>query len=496
MQQSQEEHSATSITVDVAVVGAGPGGYTAAFRAADLGKSVVLIERYPNLGGVCLNVGCIPSKTLLHAAALINDAVDARQMGINFSRPVIDLAVLRANKDKVIKRLTQGLVTLAKQRKIRVLHGNGTFITPNRLMVAGTNGQFAVTFSTAIIACGSSVTKIPTLPYDDSRLMDSTAAVALTDIPRRLLVMGGGIIGLEMATVYQVLGSQVDIVELQPQLLPGCDLDLVKVLLQRLGKSRNNGDVGVGHISNIMTSTRVESVTSQPDGLWVHFTGTQAPPESVCYDKILVAVGRVPNGHNIGAAQAGVHVDEHGFIPVDHKLRTNIPHIYAVGDVVGQPMLAHKAIHQAKVAAEVIAGLTATFDPLAIPSVAYTDPEIAWMGFSENAAKAQGRDYIKGVFPWLANGRAIGINRDEGLTKLLFDPKNRRIIGAGIVGKNAGELISEAVFALEMGACAEDLSLTVHPHPTLSETLGLAAEVALGAATDLPPPRHKKPSNT
>ncbi len=469
-------------TCEVLVLGAGPGGYTAAFRAADLGKDVVLVERYPDLGGVCLNVGCIPSKALLHTVEVIEEAEQMGRMGVSFAKPDIDLAKMRAGKDKVVNKLTGGLAALAKQRKVQVIRGMGKFESPNRLGVSGPDGKTSVAFDHAIIACGSSAVKIPGFPNDDPRLLDSTGALELADIPKEMLVVGGGIIGLEMATVYGTLGAEIDIVELQNQLVPGCDPDLVRVLRKRMAKKYRR----------IMTETKVTEIKAQKNGLMVSFEGKKAPDKPVLYDKVLVAVGRSPNGKQIGAEHAGVHVDERGFIPTDEHMRTNVPNIYAIGDVVGNPMLAHKATHEAKVAAEVIAGLPALFDPLTIPSVAYTDPEISWMGLTETEAKAKGIAYEKGAFPWAASGRAIGIGRDEGLTKLLFDPDSKRILGAGIVGRNAGELIGEAVLALEMGADAEDIGQTIHPHPTLNETICFAAELAEGSITDLMPPRKRK----
>ncbi len=478
-----EEHQRTDseITTEVAVLGAGPGGYTAAFRAADLGKRVVLIERYPQLGGVCLNVGCIPSKALLHTAQIIREAAEIQRMGVHFSPPEIQLDALRAGKDRVVKKLTDGLRGLAKARKVQVVQGTGRFIAPNRLQVESPKGVIRIQFDAAIIACGSSPVRIPGFPHEDPRVMDATDALALPEIPKRMLVVGGGIIGLEMATVYQALGTQIEIVELQGQLIPGCDPDLVRVL-ERVLKKR-----GV----RLFLNTRVSAMKATSAGIQVQFSGEQAPQEAT-YDRVLVAVGRRPNGKQIQGEAAGVQVDERGFIPVDEHRRTNVPHIFAIGDVAGEPMLAHKATHEAKVAAEVIAGLPARFDPLTVPSVAYTDPEIAWMGLTETAAKQQGIPYEKGVFPWAASGRALGMGREEGLTKLLFDPETKRILGAGIVGPHAGELIGEAVLALEMGADAEDLGLTIHPHPTLSETLCFAAEMAQGSITDLLPPRKRR----
>ena len=464
----------------VLVLGAGPGGYTAAFRAADLGKDVVMVERYPDLGGVCLNVGCIPSKALLHTAELINEASELSHMGVTFGKPKLDLDQLRAGKDKVVKKLTSGLAGMAKMRKVQVVRGTGKFVSPRQLAVETADGVTRVEFEHCIIACGSSAVKIPVFPNDDPRLIDSTGALELTDIPKKMLIIGGGIIGLEMATVYSALGSSIDVVELQDSLIPGCDKDLVRPLQKRLGKKLNS----------IMLKTRVSEIKPLKGGLKVTFEGAGAP-DARTYDKVLVAVGRRPNGSLIDAQAAGVHVDEQGFITVDQHMRTNVPHIFAIGDVVGNPMLAHKATHEAKVAAEVIAGQPALFDPLTIPSVAYTDPEVAWMGLTETEAKAKGTEYEKAVFPWAASGRALGTGREEGLTKLLFDPETKRILGAGIVGVNAGEHIGETVLALEMGADAEDIGLTIHPHPTLNESIGLAAEVAEGSCTDLPPPRKR-----
>ena len=482
MSESTPEQSATQtqdLTAEVAIIGGGPGGYTAAFRAADLGKQVVLIERYNALGGVCLNVGCIPSKALLHAAAIIQEAKTLGEMGVTFAPPQIDLDQMRAGKDKVVARLTGGLAALAKQRKVQIVTGEGRLEGPNRLSVATSGGQVNVTFEHCIIACGSSPVRIPGFPHDDPRVMDSTGALEIRDIPARLLIVGGGIIGLEMAAVYAALGSRIDVVELQGQLMPGCDIDLVRAF-EKVIKPR---------YERIMLETKVAAMDATPAGIKVVFDGKHPGEET--YDKVLVAVGRRPNGASVNAAAAGVTVDERGFIPVDGHLRTNVPHIFAIGDVVGNPMLAHKATHEAKTAAEVIAGLPALFDPLTIPSVAYTDPEVAWMGLTETEAKQQGIAYEKGVFPWAASGRALGIHRDEGLTKLLFDPETHRILGAGIVGVNAGELIGEAVLALEMGADYEDIGLTIHPHPTLNETIGLAAEMAHGSITDLMPPKKR-----
>ncbi|MDO8292958.1 MAG: dihydrolipoyl dehydrogenase [Gallionella sp.] len=465
---------------EVLVLGAGPGGYTAAFRAADLGKQVILIERHASLGGVCLNVGCIPSKALLHVARVINEAGEASQHGVTFGKPKIDVDQIRSWKEGVVTKLTGGLKQLAKQRKVQVVQGEAKFATPNSLVVATAEGDKTISFDHAIIAAGSSAARIPGFPYDDPRLIDSTGALQLQDIPKRMLIVGGGIIGLEMATVYDALGSKISVVELADGLIPGADRDLVRPLHKRIEK----------RYEAIYLKTKVTKIEPQKNGLKVTFEGEQVP-ESQLYDRVLLAVGRHPNGRDIGAEAAGVTLDERGFITVDQQMRTNVPHIYAIGDIVGEPMLAHKASHEGKVAAEVIAGHKAFFEPLTIPSVAYTDPEIAWMGLTETQAKAQGIAYEKANFPWAASGRALSIGREEGATKLLLDPQTRRILGAGIVGANAGELIAEAVLALEMGADMEDIGLTIHPHPTLSETLGFAAEMAEGTITDLLPPRKK-----
>jgi dihydrolipoamide dehydrogenase len=466
-------------SAQVAVLGGGPGGYTAAFRAADLGLRVVLIERYPTLGGVCLNVGCIPSKALLHTAAIIEETKAMGAMGVTFAPPEIDLNAMRAGKDKVVSRLTTGLAGMAKQRGVEVVQGSGHFEAPNRIGVDTREGKVSVTFDHCIIAVGSSPIRIPGFPHDDPRVMSSTDALAIDDIPARMLVVGGGIIGLEMASVYAALGSQIDVVELQDQLMPGADLDLVRALTKVIKKRYHK----------ILLETKVSRMEAAADGIKVEFEG-KSPGEDT-YDKVLVAIGRRPNGKLINADAAGVQVDQHGFIKTDQHMRTNVPNIFAIGDVVGGPMLAHKATHEGKVAAEVIAGEPALFDPLTIPSVAYTDPEVAWMGLTEHEAKARGIEVEKGVFPWAASGRALGIHRDEGLTKLLFDPETKRILGAGIVGPNAGELIGETVLALEMGADMEDLGMTIHPHPTLNETIGLAAEMAHGSITDLLPPKKR-----
>ncbi len=470
---------ANAIETEVVVLGSGPGGYTAAFRAADLGKKVVLIERYSTIGGVCLNVGCIPSKALLHTAEIITEAKDAAHHGVIFGAPTIDLDAIRANKDNIIGKLTTGLKGLAKQRKVQIVQGYGRFTSPHSIEVEAADGsKQTVKFAHCIIAAGSRVTKLPFIPWDDPRVMDSTDALALPSIPKRLLVIGGGIIGLEMATVYHALGASITLVELADGLIAGADRDVVKPLHNRLK----------GLYDNIYLNTKVTAVTPTPDGLVCRFDGKDAPATDT-FDGVLVAIGRTPNGTLIDAGKAGVFVDTHGFIPVDKQMRTNVPHIFAIGDIVGQPMLAHKATHEGKVAAEVIAGHKAFFDAKTIPSVAYTDPEIAWMGKTETQCKAEAIAYTKGVFPWAASGRALSMGRAEGMTKLLFDKETGQLIGASIVGAKAGELIAEAVLALEMGADASDMSLTIHPHPTLSETLNFAAEVAEGTCTDLYAPK-------
>ncbi len=463
------------LKTEIVVLGGGPGGYTAAFRAADLGKQVVLIERYPVLGGVCLNVGCIPSKALLHMALVIHEAEEFQQNGISFGKPKIDLDKVRAWKASVTKTLNDGLAGLVKQRKITLVQGFGKFTSANTISVENEQGAITtVQFDQAIIAAGSHPTKIPSFPYDDARLMDSTDALELKQIPKKLLIVGGGIIGLEMATVYHALGSEISVVELMDQIIPGCDKDLVTPLFRRIKKQ----------YKNIWLESKVTSIQAQSKGLKVSFEGKDAP-ESELFDSVLVAVGRKPNGKIIAAEQAGIKVDEQGFIAVDKQQRTNVSHIFAIGDIVGNPMLAHKAAHEGKVAAEVAAGHKAAFDALTIPNVAYTDPEIAWMGLTENQAKQQGIEYDKAAFPWAASGRSLSIGRKEGITKLICEKGTGRVLGAGIVGTNAGELIAEAVLALEMGADAEDIGLTIHPHPTLSETLGFAAEMITGTITDI-----------
>ncbi|SFU75077.1 dihydrolipoamide dehydrogenase [Nitrosomonas eutropha] len=462
---------------EVVVLGAGPGGYTAAFRAADLGKQVVLIERYSTLGGVCLNVGCIPSKALLHAAKMLTEAKEANQYGIHFGEPEIDIGKLCSWKESVVSKLTKGLSMLAKQRKVTVIQGAGKFANSHLIKIETSDGIKTVSFEHCIIAAGSSAAHIPVFP-DDERIVDSTGALTLTEIPPRMLIVGGGIIGLEMATVYHALGARISIVERMAQLIPGADADLVKPLHKRLK----------AECEAIYLNTCVSRIESDKEGLQVFFEGAQAP-EPQGYDRVLVAVGRRPNGKLINAEAAGVNVDERGFIAVDKQMRTNVPHIFAIGDIAGEPMLAHKASHEGKIAAEVIAGHKAAFDARTIPSVAYTDPEVAWMGLTETEAKKQGIAYEKAVFPWAASGRAITMARDEGMTKLLFDKTTQRILGAGMVGSHAGELISETVLALEMGADMQDIGLTIHPHPTLSETVLFAAELAEGTITDLYMPK-------
>ncbi|MCW5589730.1 MAG: dihydrolipoyl dehydrogenase [Legionellales bacterium] len=469
------------IKAEVAVLGSGPGGYSAAFRAADLGKQVVLIERYNELGGVCLNVGCIPSKALLHAAKVLDEAAEMSAHGIEFGQPKINLEKLRAFKAGVIKKLTGGLTMMAKQRKVTVVQGVGQFISAHEIEVTNKNGEKTlVQFDNMIIAAGSRVVKLPFLP-DDPRIIDSTGALELADTQGDMLILGGGIIGLEMSCVYHALGSKISIVEMLPQLIAAADADVVKPLHKWLEN----------RYQKIMLETKVTKVEAKKDGLWVTFEGKQAPEKPQRYDRILSAVGRRPNGDLIAAAKAGVNVDERGFIAVDKQQRTNIPHIFAIGDICGNPMLAHKAVPEGRLAAEVIAGKKHFNDVKVIPSVAYTDPEIAWVGVTEREAKEQGITYDKGVFPWAASGRSLGIGRSEGMTKLIFD-ENHRVIGAGIVGPNAGELIAEVALAIEMGCDAEDIALTSHPHPTLSETVMLATEMFEGTITDLIAPKKNK----
>jgi dihydrolipoamide dehydrogenase len=468
------------ISCDVVVLGSGPGGYTAAFRAADLGKKVVLVERFSSLGGVCLNVGCIPSKALLHTAKVVDEAREMAEHGVDFGAPKFDSKKIVDWKNSVVKRLTGGLVMLAKQRKVEVLTGVGQFSSANSLVVSG-NEEVEVKFENAIIAAGSEAVRLPFIPEDD-RIFTSTGALELKDIKGDLCVLGGGIIGLEMATVYASLGVKVTVIEFMSQLIPSADKELVQVLQKRMEKQ------GV----TFMMETKVTAVEAKKDALYVSVDGKHGSDKPVKFKQMLVAVGRRPNGKNIGADKAGVEVNEQGFIPVDNQQRTNISNIFAIGDIVGQPMLAHKAIPEGKVAAEVIAGKKHYFEPKCIPSVAYTDPEIAWTGLTEKEAKEQGIAYDKGVFPWMASGRSLSLGRDEGLTKVIFDPQTNRLLGCGIVGPNAGDLIAEATLAIEMGADAEDISLTIHPHPTLSETIAQACEMFEGNITDLLPPKKKK----
>lgn len=476
------------VSAQVVVLGSGPGGYTAAFRAADLGLNVVMIERYENIGGVCLNVGCIPSKALLHTAAVMNEAAEFADIGVSFNKPDVDLDKLRAHKNGVLGKLTGGLKQLAKQRKVKIVHGYGKFTSANTIEVeADDGGKTVVGFDNCIIAAGSRVTKLPFIPWDDPRVMDSTDALEIEEVPERLLVVGGGIIGLEMATVYDALGSKVTVVELSPGLIPGADRDVVRPLERRIKK----------RYENIYLNTKVTAIKPSEKGLVCSFEPPEKgpakgkAPEIDTFDRVLVSIGRSPNGLLIDADKAGVSVDERGFISVDKQQRTNVNHIFAIGDVVGQPMLAHKATHEAKVAAEVISGKKTFFDARTIPSVAYTDPEVAWMGKTEDECKAEGVAYEKGVFPWAASGRSLSLGRDEGLTKVLFD-ENHRIIGAAMTGPNAGELIAEAVLALELGADIEDIALSIHPHPTLSETFNFAAEVAEGTCTDIFAPKKAR----
>ena len=466
---------------EVVVLGSGPGGYTAAFRAADLGKKVVLIERNPTLGGVCLNVGCIPSKALLHVAKVITEAEDMAAHGVTFAKPEIDLDELRSFKDGVVGKLTGGLSGLSKARNVEVVRGTGKFTGPNMIEVTGDEGTKTVSFDQCVIAAGSEPVNLPFIPEDD-RVIDSTGALELKDIPERMLILGGGIIGLEMATVYDALGSKITVVELMDQIIPGADKDVVKPLMTRIK----------GRYENILLKTKVTAVEATEGGMKVTFEDDTSKSFSDTFDKVLVAVGRKPNGKLIDAGKAGIAVDERGFIAVDRQMRTGVPHIFAIGDIVGQPMLAHKAVHEGKVAAEVASGEKRFFDAKLIPSVAYTDPEVAWCGLTETEAKAKGIKYEKGVIPWGASGKALANARSEGLTKLLFDPEDQRIIGACITGTNAGDLIAEAALAIEMGADAIDLGHTIHPHPTLSETINFAAEMFEGTITDLMPPKKKK----
>ncbi len=471
----------SEVTCDVVVLGAGPGGYSAAFRAADLGLNTVLVERSPTLGGVCLNVGCIPSKALLHTAAIIDEAAALATHGIKFGKPEIDLDALRAHKNKVVGKLTTGLAGMAKARKVNVIKGVGQFADANMLAVTLGDGAVQnVKFSKAIIAAGSEAVNLPFIP-NDPRIVDSTGALELRQIPKKMLVIGGGIIGLEMATVYSTLGTRLEVVEMLDGLMPGADRDLVKVWEKK----------NAPRFDKIMLKTKTVGVEAKADGIHVRFEGAAAPAEPQVYDMVLVAVGRTPNGKLIAAEKAGVAVSDRGFINVDNRMRTNVEHIFAIGDIVGQPMLAHKAVHEAHVAAEVAAGKHSAFDVKQIPSVAYTDPEIAWAGKTEDQLKAEGRKFHRAAFPWQASGRAIANGRDEGFTKLLVDAETHQVIGGGIVGTHAGDLIGEICLAVEMGAEPADIAHTIHPHPTLGESIGMAAEVFEGTCTDLPP--VKKP---
>ncbi|APA84452.1 dihydrolipoyl dehydrogenase [Paraburkholderia sprentiae WSM5005] len=478
--QAGSYSGSADLECDMLVLGSGPGGYSAAFRSADLGMNTVLVERYSTLGGVCLNVGCIPSKALLHTALVIDEAADLASHGITFGKPQIDLDKLRDFKSGVVKKLTGGLAGMAKARKVEVVVGTGAFVDPNHMEVQTEAGKKVVKFKQAIIAAGSEAVKLPFIP-EDPRVVDSTGALELRQIPQRMLVIGGGIIGLEMATVYSTLGAQIDVVEMLEGLMTGADRDLVKVWEKYNSK----------RFANVMLKTRTTGAQAKEDGIYVSFEGEKAPAEPQRYDLVLVAVGRSPNGKRIGAEKAGVAVTDRGFIEVDQQQRTNVPHIFAIGDIVGQPMLAHKAVHEGHVAAEVAHGEKAYFDAMQIPSVAYTDPEVAWAGKTEDQLKAEGVKFGKAVFPWAASGRAIANGRDEGFTKLLFDEQTHRVIGGGIVGLNAGDLISEVCLAIEMGADATDIGKTIHPHPTLGESVGMAAELYEGVCTDLPPVKKK-----
>jgi dihydrolipoamide dehydrogenase len=479
-QAASSSGRAPDIECKLVVLGSGPGGYTAAFRAADLGVDTVLVERYATLGGVCLNVGCIPSKALLHAAAVIDEAAAMEAHGVSFGKPKIDIDKLRGFKGKVVGQLTGGLAAMAKQRKVRTVEGTGVFVSPNELEVQTKDGVKLIRFEHAIIAAGSQSVKLGMFPWDDERILDSTRALEMKDVPKKLLVVGGGIIGLEMATVYAALGSEVTVVEFMDQLIPGADADLIKPLAKRLGS----------RLKGIHLKTKVVSAKATKKGIEVGYEGDSIP-ETTLFDRVLVSVGRSPNGGKIGADKAGVAVTDRGFINVDTQMRTNVPHIFAIGDLVGQPMLAHKATHEAKVAAEVVAGQKSHFDARVIPSVAYTDPEIAWVGVTEREAKEKGLKVGVGKFPWAASGRAIGIDRTEGFTKLIFDEETHRVVGGGIVGVHAGDLISEVALAIEMGSEAADIGLTIHPHPTLSESVGMAAEIYEGTITDLYMPKKK-----
>lgn len=471
----------SEIKTQLVVLGAGPGGYSAAFRAADLGIDTVIVDARETLGGVCLNVGCIPSKALLHVAKVIDDAKDMAHHGVVFGEPKIDLDKVRSWKDSVVGQLTKGLSGMSKMRKVQHVQGYGKFTGSNTLSVEGKDGTTTITFDNAIIAAGSEPVALPFIPHDDPRVIDSTGALEMVDIPEKMLVLGGGIIGLEMGTVYRALGSQIDVVEFLDQLIPAADKDVIKVY-QKYVKDK----------FNVMLETKVTAVEAKDDGLYVSFEGKQAPAEPVRYDKVLVAVGRRPNGSLLDADKAGVTVDERGFINVDKQMRTNVSNIYAIGDLVGQPMLAHKAVHEGHVAAEVIAGQKHFFDPKCIPSVAYTDPEVAWVGVTEKEAKEQGINFESATFPWAASGRAIASGRTEGMTKMIFEKDTNRVIGGAIIGINAGEMLGEIGLAIEMGADAEDVALTIHAHPTLNESIGLASEIFEGSITDLPNPKAKK----
>ena len=469
------------VEAEVVVLGSGPGGYSAAFRASDLGKKVVLIERYDNIGGVCLNVGCIPSKALLHVAKVADDAEEMQAHGVGFGKPTFDIEKIRGYKDGIVKKLTGGLKMMAKQRKVEIVNGYGEFSGPNEITVKNGDAVITVTFQQCIIAVGSLPVKLPFIP-EDPRVIDSTGALQLDGVDGEMLVIGGGIIGLEMATVYHTLGAKISIVEMMDQIIPGADADVVKPLYNRIKK----------RYESIMLKTGVTKVEAKDDGMWVTFEGDNVPEQNPKrFDRVLVAVGRRPNGKLIAADKAGVNVDERGFIAVDNQQHTNVPHIYAIGDVVGQPMLAHKAVYEGHIAAEVIAGKKHFNDALCIPGVAYTDPEVAWVGKTEHELKEAGTEYDKGVFPWMASGRALSVDRSEGFTKLLFNKKGQ-VIGGGIVGVNAGELISEVALAIEMGCDAEDIALTIHPHPTLSESVMMASEVYEGTITDLYIPKKKE----
>ncbi|WP_133408327.1 dihydrolipoyl dehydrogenase [Parashewanella tropica] len=471
----------SEIKTQVVVLGAGPAGYSAAFRAADLGLETVIVERYSTLGGVCLNVGCIPSKALLHVAKVIEEAKTVSNHGVVFGEPQIDLDKLRSYKEEVIGKLTGGLGGMSKMRKVKVVNGLGKFTGPNSIEVEGEDGKTVVNFDNAIIAAGSRPIELPFIPHEDPRIWDSTDALELKEVPGKLLVMGGGIIGLEMGTVYSSLGSEIDVVEMFDQVIPAADKDVAKVFTKQIKKK-----------FNLMLETKVTAVEAKEDGIYVTMEGKKAPAEPTRYDAVLVAIGRTPNGKLIDADKAGVNIDERGFINVDKQLRTNVPNIFAIGDIVGQPMLAHKGVHEGHVAAEVISGMKHYFDPKVIPSIAYTDPEVAWVGLTEKEAKEQGIAYETATFPWAASGRAIASDCSEGMTKLIFDKETHRVIGGAIVGVNGGELLGEIGLAIEMGCDAEDIALTIHAHPTLHESVGLAAEIYEGSITDLPNPKAKK----